>query len=78
MIPFIDLKAQQDRIKEDLNRRIQKVLDHGQYIMGPEVKELDARGVNNELKHTSFEQWQTKVSALPEQFRAACSSIRYD
>lgn len=41
MIPFIDLKAQQDRIKEDLNRRIQQVLDHGQYIMGPEVKELE-------------------------------------
>ena len=41
MIPFIDLKAQQDRIREDLNRRIQKVLAHGQYIMGPEVKELE-------------------------------------
>lgn len=41
MIPFIDLKAQQDRIREDLNRRIQKVLEHGQYIMGPEVKELE-------------------------------------
>ena len=41
MIPFIDLKAQQERIKDDLNRRIQKVLEHGQYIMGPEVKELE-------------------------------------
>ena len=41
MIPFIDLKAQQERIKEDLNRRIQRVLNHGQYIMGPEVKELE-------------------------------------
>lgn len=41
MIPFIDLKAQQDRIREDLNRRIQQVLEHGQYIMGPEVKELE-------------------------------------
>lgn len=52
MIPFIDLKAQQDRIKEDLNRRIQRVLDHGQYIMGPEVKELEDKlaayvGVNH-------------------------------
>jgi UDP-2-acetamido-2-deoxy-ribo-hexuluronate aminotransferase len=43
MIPFIDLKAQQERIKEDLNRRIQRVLDHGQYIMGPEVKELEVK-----------------------------------
>jgi len=37
----------------------------------PEVKELDARQVNNELKNNSLEQWTTKVSALPEQFRAA-------
>lgn len=43
MIPFIDLKAQQARIKEDLNQRIQKVLDHGQYIMGPEVAELEEK-----------------------------------
>ena len=43
MIPFIDLKAQQDRIKTDLNQRIQKVLDHGQYIMGPEVAELEGK-----------------------------------
>ncbi|MCE5286206.1 MAG: DegT/DnrJ/EryC1/StrS family aminotransferase [Pelosinus sp.] len=43
MIPFIDLKAQQDRIKEDLDRRIQKVLAHGQYIMGPEVHELEEK-----------------------------------
>lgn len=35
------------------------------------MKELDARGINNELKYTSLDQWQTKVSALPEQFRAA-------
>ncbi|HWR38209.1 MAG TPA: DegT/DnrJ/EryC1/StrS family aminotransferase [Patescibacteria group bacterium] len=43
MIPFIDLKAQQDRIKEDLNQRLQKVLDHGQYIMGPEVFEAEGK-----------------------------------
>ena len=38
---FIDLKAQQSRIREQLERRINQVLDHGQYIMGPEVKELE-------------------------------------
>lgn len=43
MIPFIDLKAQQERIKDDLNQRIKKVLDHGQYIMGPEVAELEEK-----------------------------------
>lgn len=40
---FIDLKSQQRRIREDLDRRIAAVLDHGQYIMGPEIGELEAR-----------------------------------
>lgn len=40
-IEFIDLKTQQKRILPDLERRIKAVLDHGQYIMGPEVKELE-------------------------------------
>ena len=38
---FIDLKAQQKEIRIDLDKAIAKVLDHGQYIMGPEVKELE-------------------------------------
>tara|TARA_B100001057_G_scaffold383561_1_gene389791 strand:+ start:99 stop:1241 length:1143 start_codon:yes stop_codon:yes gene_type:complete len=38
---FIDLRAQQDRIREEINKAIKKVLDHGQYIMGPEVKEFE-------------------------------------
>lgn len=40
-IEFIDLKAQYAALKEPINARIQRVLDHGQYIMGPEVKELE-------------------------------------
>lgn len=40
---FIDLKSQYRRIKEDVDRRIQKVLDHGQYILGPEVSELEEK-----------------------------------
>jgi UDP-2-acetamido-2-deoxy-ribo-hexuluronate aminotransferase len=40
-LDFIDLKAQQQRISASLNERIQRVLAHGQYIMGPEVKELE-------------------------------------
>lgn len=39
---FIDLKAQQAAIKPELDRRISAVLAHGQYIMGPEVKEMEA------------------------------------
>jgi UDP-2-acetamido-2-deoxy-ribo-hexuluronate aminotransferase len=40
---FIDLKAQYAALRDDINRRIQRVLDHGQYIMGPEVAELEQR-----------------------------------
>lgn len=40
---FIDLKAQQEPIRADIERRIKAVLDHGQYIMGPEVGDLEQR-----------------------------------
>ena len=38
---FIDLKAQQKGIRDNLNKRISKVLDEGRYIIGPEVNELE-------------------------------------
>ena len=38
---FTDLKAQYAALKPEIDARIQQVLDHGQYIMGPEVKELE-------------------------------------
>ncbi|MCS4509749.1 DegT/DnrJ/EryC1/StrS family aminotransferase [Xylophilus ampelinus] len=38
---FTDLKAQYQRLKSDIDARIQRVLDHGQYILGPEVHELE-------------------------------------
>jgi len=41
LLPFIDLKSQYAALKESIDARIQRVLDHGQYIMGPEVKELE-------------------------------------
>ena len=49
---FIDLSAQQKRIRDKIEARINHVLDHGQYIMGPEVKELEEQlsafvGVNH-------------------------------
>jgi dTDP-4-amino-4,6-dideoxygalactose transaminase len=40
-IPFLDLKAQQARIAGDLRRRIDAVLGHCQFILGPEVQELE-------------------------------------
>lgn len=38
---FVDLKAQQARIRNKLEARIGRVLDHGRYILGPEVRELE-------------------------------------
>ncbi|MCS4062619.1 UDP-2-acetamido-2-deoxy-3-oxo-D-glucuronate aminotransferase [compost metagenome] len=43
MIEFIDLKKQQARIKDSLDAAIQRVMSHGQYILGPEVAELEAK-----------------------------------
>ena len=40
-IPFIDLKRQYAALQAPIAERMQRVLDHGQYIMGPEVKELE-------------------------------------
>jgi UDP-2-acetamido-2-deoxy-ribo-hexuluronate aminotransferase len=42
-IPFIDLKAQYEALKPQIQTRINNVLEHGQYIMGPEVRELEER-----------------------------------
>lgn len=40
---FIDLKSQYLDLKESIDARIHDVLNHGQYIMGPEVKELEEK-----------------------------------
>ncbi len=40
-LQFTDLKTQYAALREPMAARMQKVLDHGQYIMGPEVKELE-------------------------------------
>lgn len=41
--PFIDLRTQYKALETEIDRRIKAVLEHGQYIMGPEVAELEAR-----------------------------------
>ena len=43
MIKFIDLAAQQDRIRAQMEAGIARVLAHGQYILGPEVEDLEER-----------------------------------
>jgi dTDP-4-amino-4,6-dideoxygalactose transaminase len=40
-IPFLDLKAQQARIEPELRRRLEAVLKHCQFVLGPEVAELE-------------------------------------
>lgn len=45
-IPFIDLRSQYNALKCQIQERINAVLEHGQYIMGPEVKELEVRLAN--------------------------------
>lgn len=42
-IAFIDLQAQRARISDKIDAAIAKVLDHGAFIMGPEVRELEAQ-----------------------------------
>ena len=38
---FIDLAAQQELIRPQLEAAVKRVLDHGQYIMGPEVRHFE-------------------------------------
>ena len=42
-LEFVDLRAQYEALRSEIQTRMQTVLDHGQYIMGPEVKELEDR-----------------------------------
>jgi dTDP-4-amino-4,6-dideoxygalactose transaminase len=43
MIPFIDLQAQRARIADKIDAAVSKVIQHGAYIFGPEVKALEAQ-----------------------------------
>ncbi len=40
-MPFVDLKTQKDRLKPGIMAAIERVVDHGDFIMGPEIKELE-------------------------------------
>ena len=41
LIPFVDLQAQRDALRPQLDEAIARVLDHGQFILGPEVLQLE-------------------------------------
>ena len=43
MIPLIDLGAQQTRIRDKIDAGISRLLDHGMYIMGPEITAIETR-----------------------------------
>ena len=43
LVQFVDLKTQQDATRPHLEQRVHRVLHHGQYIMGPEVRELEQK-----------------------------------
>ena len=49
MIPFLDLAAQQDRLRPKIEDGIARVLAHGQYILGPEVAELEESWLELEM-----------------------------
>ncbi|RLB09323.1 MAG: aminotransferase DegT, partial [Deltaproteobacteria bacterium] len=40
---FIDVKAQYKAYADEIRERIQKVLEHGRFIMGPEIEELEEK-----------------------------------
>lgn len=42
-VPLLDMKRQYDTIKADIDKAVSKVLNHGLYILGPEVKELEKK-----------------------------------
>ncbi len=53
---LIDLAAQQQRIREKIETNIQTVLNHGKYIMGPEIKELEKHGTSSGIHSPNKEQ----------------------
>lgn len=44
MIPFIDLKTQYQALKPQIQERIERGLEHGQFNLGPEVRDLESLG----------------------------------
>lgn len=42
-VDFVDLKGQQDRIRSRIEHNVHKVMSHGKYIMGPEIRELETQ-----------------------------------
>ena len=66
MIPFIDLQAQRARIADKIDAALARVLAHGQYIFGPEVKAFEAQLAQfGQAKHCLANANGTDALALP-------------
>jgi dTDP-4-amino-4,6-dideoxygalactose transaminase len=66
MIPFIDLQAQRARIADKVESAIKRVLNHGQFILGPEVREFEtALAEFGQAKHALANANGTDALALP-------------
>ncbi|MBM3522714.1 MAG: DegT/DnrJ/EryC1/StrS family aminotransferase [Alphaproteobacteria bacterium] len=65
-LPFIDLQAQYRRLKPLIDERVMRVLEHGRFIMGPEVEELeDALGRFCDARHVVSVASGTEALRLP-------------
>jgi dTDP-4-amino-4,6-dideoxygalactose transaminase len=65
-LPFIDLKAQQNRLRDRIDAAIARVLDHGQYILGPEVTRFEQEmAAFGQVKHVVSCANGTDALALP-------------
>jgi dTDP-4-amino-4,6-dideoxygalactose transaminase len=65
-IPFIDLKAQRARLKDGIDSAVMRVLDHGGFVMGPEVGQLEAElGAFGQAAHVLSCANGTDALALP-------------
>ena len=42
-VPFVGLATQAERLRSDIDRALARVLDHGRYVNGPEIEELETR-----------------------------------
>ena len=78
-LQFIDLKSQYAALKERIAQRMQAVLDHGQYIMGPEVKELEERlaafaGAKHCITVASVA-WSNRSAYLPQYCAGGASEM---
>ena len=80
-IPFIDLEAQQARLGTRVHDAMARVLAHGQYILGPEIAELEKQlatfcGVKHALSCASGTDALALV--LASSFRAEFEGVKVD